>query len=89
VVLNNNKMPLHEVAAEIVQMVRQEIGPIAALKTVFELQRLPKTRSGKTLRKLLRAIFDGIEYKVPSTIDDPSVIEEIKESINNNLKLAK
>jgi len=82
VVLNNHSKTIYDISAEIVQMVRTEIGPVAALKTVHAVKRLPKTRSGKTLRKLLRAIADGEEFKVPSTIDDPEVINEIKEVFN-------
>ena len=79
IVLNSCQLPVHEVGAEVIAMVRSEIGPVASLKTVHAVKRLPKTRSGKTLRKLLRAIADGVEYKIPSTIDDPEIIEEIKE----------
>ncbi|MDX5428900.1 MAG: propionyl-CoA synthetase, partial [Bacteroidota bacterium] len=62
---------------EIIQSVREQIGPVAALKTVTIVDRLPKTRSGKILRKLLRAIADGNTYAIPSTIDDPLIIDEI------------
>ncbi|MCH8553658.1 MAG: AMP-binding protein [Schleiferiaceae bacterium] len=65
------------VVTEVVQAVREHIGPVAALKTVIPLARLPKTRSGKILRKTLRAIVDGDPYTIPSTIDDPSVLDEI------------
>jgi propionyl-CoA synthetase len=79
VVLSHVKKPIHEVNEEIVQMVRDEIGAVASLKVVHHVKRLPKTRSGKTLRKLLRAIADGKDFVVPSTIDDPAIIEEIRE----------
>ncbi|MBX9925725.1 MAG: propionyl-CoA synthetase, partial [Hyphomicrobiaceae bacterium] len=53
------------------------IGPVAAFKTVLVVDRLPKTRSGKTLRGTLRQMADGTEVRVPSTIDDPAIIDEI------------
>lgn len=62
---------------EVVNDVRKAIGPVAGLKNVVVAQRLPKTRSGKILRKTIRAIADGLDYKVPSTIDDPSILDEI------------
>lgn len=63
---------------EIVQSVRKKIGAVASLRNVIIVQRLPKTRSGKTLRKLLRSIADREDFQVPSTIDDEAIIGEIK-----------
>ncbi|MEY3018002.1 MAG: propionyl-CoA synthetase [Pseudomonadota bacterium] len=63
--------------AELVAMVRRDIGAIACFKRALIAQRLPKTRSGKILRKLLRQIADGKDYVIPSTIDDPASITEI------------
>lgn len=63
--------------AELVAMVRQDIGALACFKQAIIVQRLPKTRSGKILRKLLRQLADGSEYSIPSTIDDPACIAEI------------
>ena len=65
------------VAAEVVERVRQQVGALANLKQVVIVKRLPKTRSGKILRAVLRAMADGREYVVPSTIDDPKVLDEI------------
>lgn len=65
------------IQTEIVQDVRSEIGPVASLKQVILVNRLPKTRSGKILRKLLRSIADQDEFKIPSTIDDVDIIDEI------------
>ncbi len=62
---------------ELAAMVRREIGGIASFKTAIVVPRLPKTRSGKILRKLLRQIADGKEYTIPSTIDDPASVPEI------------
>jgi propionyl-CoA synthetase len=62
---------------EIIKLVRQQIGAVASLRNVVIVERLPKTRSGKTLRKLMRSIADGENYQIPSTIDDESIVEEI------------
>jgi propionyl-CoA synthetase len=62
---------------EIVELVRERIGPVAAFKTVLTVSRLPKTRSGKILRGTMRKIADGEEYKMPATIEDPAVLAEI------------
>jgi propionyl-CoA synthetase len=62
---------------ELVAMVRGEIGPVAAFRTAHVVARLPKTRSGKILRATMRAIADGREVTVPSTIDDPAVLDEL------------
>ena len=64
--------------AELVAMVRNAIGPIACFNQAVVVQRLPKTRSGKILRRVLRQIIDGESYTVPSTIDDPAVLAEIE-----------
>lgn len=62
---------------EIIKDVRREIGAVASFRDVLVVQRLPKTRSGKILRKLLRHIADDLKYNIPSTIDDPEIINEI------------
>jgi propionyl-CoA synthetase len=67
-----------QIVEELVAMVRQEIGAVAAFKEALIVSRLPKTRSGKILRKTLRSIVDGEPYTVPSTIDDPASLDEIK-----------
>ncbi|VXB91454.1 propionyl-CoA synthetase [Flavobacterium sp. 9AF] len=69
---------------EIVQLVREQIGAVASLRNVVTVPRLPKTRSGKILRKLMRNIADGTAFQIPSTIDDIVIIEEIKEVLKNN-----
>ncbi|WP_286914278.1 acetate--CoA ligase [Flavobacterium sp. UBA4197] len=68
---------------EIVQLVREQIGAVASLRNVVVVQRLPKTRSGKILRKLLRSIVDGEQYQVPSTIDDEAIIGEVTDAFKN------
>jgi propionyl-CoA synthetase len=70
-----------EVVKEVVQMVRDQIGPVAAFKAATVVKRLPKTRSGKILRGTMRAIADGEDHKVPATIDDPAILDEITQSL--------
>jgi len=79
VVLKPENTLKHEtISNEIIQEVRKEIGAVASLREVVVVKRLPKTRSGKILRKLLRNISDDLEYNVPSTIDDVKIISEIE-----------
>jgi propionyl-CoA synthetase len=66
---------------ELVEAVRSRIGALACFKKALLVKRLPKTRSGKILRKLLRQIADGEDYSVPSTIDDPSSISEMRDAM--------
>ncbi len=66
-----------EVEEELVKHIRNQIGAVAYFKNAIKVNRLPKTRSGKILRKTIRQIADGEEYVVPSTIDDPAILEEI------------
>ena len=61
------------------KLVRDKIGPVAAFKTVMVVKRLPKTRSGKILRATMQKIADGEAWKMPATIDDPGVLDEIAE----------
>ena len=63
--------------AELIERVREHIGPIACFKQVLIVNRLPKTRSGKILRKLLRNIADGKSFGIPSTIDDPTSLDDV------------
>jgi propionyl-CoA synthetase len=70
------------IARELVQLVREKIGPVASFKTACVVKRLPKTRSGKVLRGTMRKIADGQEYNVPPTIDDPVILDEITEVLH-------
>ena len=70
-----------EIARELVGMVRDRIGPVAAFREARVVARLPKTRSGKILRATLRRIADGEEYSVPPTIDDPLILEEMEAAL--------
>ncbi|NOU06082.1 MAG: AMP-binding protein, partial [Hyphomicrobiaceae bacterium] len=82
IVLNSGvNRPEKEIEAEVIKLVRDEIGPVAALKTVAIVKRLPKTRSGKILRGTIRQIADGEAWKMPATIDDPDVLGEITETL--------
>ena len=78
-----------EIISECVAMVREKVGPVAAFKTAIVVKRLPKTRSGKVLRGTVRKIADNETYKMPATIDDPTILDEIKKDLidNNILKL--
>ncbi len=70
-----------EVVAECITRVREQIGPVAAFRQAVVVERLPKTRSGKILRATMAAIADGRNYKVPATIDDATVLEEIRAAL--------
>jgi propionyl-CoA synthetase len=73
--------PGSEIVAEVVRMVRERIGPVAAFKTATVVKRLPKTRSGKILRGTMQKIADNQDWKMPATIDDPAILGEIADSL--------
>ena len=82
VCLNNGCDRSHdEIAKEVVTSVREKIGPVAAFKLVAVVDRLPKTRSGKILRGTMVKIADSEAYKMPATIDDPAILDEIKTAL--------
>ncbi len=70
-----------DIARELVERVRAQIGPVAAFKTAIVVKRLPKTRSGKILRGTMKRIADSQEYTMPATIDDPVILDEISEAL--------
>ena len=70
-----------EVVKDCVKLVRDKIGPVAAFKLACVVDRLPKTRSGKILRATMVKIADGEDYKMPATIDDPAILDEIKTAL--------
>ena len=70
-----------DVAAEVVKLVREKIGPVAAFKLALVVDRLPKTRSGKILRATMVKIADGNAFKPPATIDDPAILDEIRDAL--------
>ncbi len=71
-----------EIKKEVVHLVREKIGPVAAFKQALVVKRLPKTRSGKILRATMQKIADGLDWKMPATIDDPAILDEIKEVLD-------
>ena len=80
--LNNGCGKTHEeVCEEVIALVRNEIGPVAAFKSVAVVSALPKTRSGKILRATIRNIADKVDWKMPATVDNPLVFDEIKKAI--------
>jgi propionyl-CoA synthetase len=72
-----------DIVGEVVQLVRERIGPVASFKTAVVVDRLPKTRSGKILRGTMRRIADGVDYTTPATIDDPATLEEMGEALRS------
>ena len=70
-----------DIVAEVIQMVRERIGPVASFKTATVVKRLPKTRSGKILRGTIQKIADNTPYNVPATIDDPAILQEMEEAL--------
>ena len=73
--------PSDEIAREVVALVRDRIGPVAAFKTAVIVKRLPKTRSGKILRGTMQKIADSQSFRQPATIDDPAILDEITDSL--------
>ncbi|RDD73335.1 propionyl-CoA synthetase [Paracoccus versutus] len=73
--------PHEQVVREVVKLVRDKIGPVAAFKSACVVDRLPKTRSGKILRATMAKIADGEPFKTPATIDDPAILDEIREAL--------
>jgi propionyl-CoA synthetase len=73
--------PQAEIERELVALVREKIGPVAAFKLAITVNRLPKTRSGKILRGTMRQIADGEDFRMPATIDDPAVLDEIRSAV--------
>ena len=66
---------------EVVQLVRERIGAVAAFKTATVIKRLPKTRSGKILRGIMQKVADSEAYTTPATIDDPAILQEIEQAL--------
>ena len=82
VLKSGSKADQDQLEKDIVALVREKIGAVACLKNAMVVNRLPKTRSGKILRKLIRTMLDGKEYQIPSTIDDESIVRELQEMMN-------
>jgi propionyl-CoA synthetase len=77
--------PPGEIEAEIVALVREKIGPVAAFRLAFVVARLPKTRSGKILRGTIKKIADGESWSMPATIEDPKVLDEIGDALKGRV----
>jgi propionyl-CoA synthetase len=71
-----------DIIAELIQLVRDSIGPVASFKVATVVNRLPKTRSGKIVRGTIKKMADGVEYRIPPTIEDATVIDEIRVNLN-------
>ena len=75
--------PVETIEKELVALVREKIGPVAAFKLAVTVPRLPKTRSGKILRATMKKIADRDEWAAPATIDDPAILDEIGEALKS------
>ena len=76
--------PPIEIEKEMVALVRDKIGPVAAFKMAIIVERLPKTRSGKILRGTIKKIADGDAWTMPATIDDPAILDEIMAALKGH-----
>ncbi len=74
-----------DIEKEIVALVRERLGPVAAFKLAITVARLPKTRSGKILRGTIKKIADGEPWTMPATIEDPKVLEEITDALKGRV----
>ncbi|MBB4002732.1 AMP-binding protein [Aurantimonas endophytica] len=81
VLKNASRQDRSEIERELVALVRDRIGPVAAFKRVIVVDRLPKTRSGKILRRTMKAIVDRDEFDMPATIEDPAAIDDVKRAV--------
>jgi propionyl-CoA synthetase len=84
VLKNHVSRETSEIAAEVAGMVRNEIGPVAAFKTVMVVPKLPKTRSGKILRGTMQKIADDMPWTMPATIEDPGTLDVVRETLWKN-----
>lgn len=82
VVLKSGKNPDPKtLEKQLIELIRKEIGPVASLKNILLVHRLPKTRSGKILRNIIKKMINGVDFNVPPTIEDAAVIQEIEVSM--------
>ncbi len=79
----NEEISLNKLQAQLIELVRNRIGPVAAFRLVTQVKRLPKTRSGKILRGTMKKIADNVEWKMPATIDDPAILDEITDALES------
>ena len=73
-----------ELQREIVASVREQVGAVASFKKVIVVRQLPKTRSGKILRRIMRSMVQGEEFQAPSTIEEPAVLEELAKTLRES-----
>lgn len=86
-VLNDGVIKSEEqITVDLIGLMREKIGPVAAFKSAIQINRLPKTRSGKVLRGTIQKIANKAEWKIPAAIDDPDVLAEIEEKLSRVLK---
>lgn len=81
VLKDGRELDEEQIEEELVSLIREKIGAVAYFRNAAIVKRLPKTRSGKILRKTIRQIADGEPYAIPSTIDDPAILDEIRETL--------
>jgi len=81
VLKNSNRLDDAAIEAEVVALVRERIGPVAAFRKVVVVDRLPKTRSGKILRGTIKKIVDRTDWDMPATIEDPQAIDELQRAL--------
>ena len=80
--------PPEHVEADVVRMVREQVGPVASFKNAFVVSALPKTRSGKILRGIVLKMADGDDFKVPGTIEDAAALDVIESVITERWRAA-
>ena len=80
---DGNSMNEEKLEEELISLIREKIGAVAFFRNALMVKRLPKTRSGKILRKTIRQIADGEKYAIPSTIDDPLILDEISQALGS------
>ena len=85
---NDSDFDHQELEKELIALVRKQIGAVACFKKLVEVKRLPKTRSGKILRKTMRQIINNQSYNIPSTIDDPQILDEITDTFKQHNLIA-
>ena len=85
---NDSDFDHHQLEQELIALVREKIGAVACFKKLIEVNRLPKTRSGKILRKTMRQMINGQPYNMPSTIDDPQILAEIAQTFKQHNLIA-
>jgi propionyl-CoA synthetase len=84
VLKNTSQLDRGQIEAELITLVRERIGPVAAFKRVLVVDKLPKTRSGKVLRRTMKAIVDRDDYETPATIEDATALDDIRRAVSGD-----